>query len=83
MDLTLPALKTDPFLEGITLSIAASGDEACTVIAMKRLQQAASHSPNSGPLVCVGEYRQDLFTREYVVARLQQLVFLAGLSQGT
>ena len=83
MDLTLPASKTDPFREGIRLTITASGDEACAVKAMRRLRQADSHRANSAPLFCIGEYRQDSFTREHVVARLQQLALLAGLGQGT
>ena len=37
MDLTLPASKTDPFRRGITLHIAASGDSACPVKALRRL----------------------------------------------
>ena len=83
MDLTLPASKTNPFREGIRLTIAASGDEACPVKAMRQLRQADSHRANSAPLLCIGEHRQDSFTREYVVARLQQLALLAGLGQGT
>lgn len=37
LELTLPASKTDPFRRGITLTIAASGDDACPVQAIRHL----------------------------------------------
>jgi len=82
MELTLLASKTVPFRRGIRFTIAASGDQACAVKAMRRLQQADSHHPNSTPLFCVRKHLQESFTREYIVPRLQQLTLLAGLGQG-
>ena len=37
LELTLPASKTDPFRQGITLTIAASNDAACAVKALRYL----------------------------------------------
>jgi len=38
LELTLPSSKTDPFQQGITLTIVASSDAACPVKAMRLLQ---------------------------------------------
>ena len=35
--LTLPASKTDPFRQGVTITVTATGDEAYTVTALRRL----------------------------------------------
>ena len=35
LDLTLPATKTDPFRQGITLTAAATDDDACAVKALR------------------------------------------------
>lgn len=37
LQLTLPVSKTDPFRQGVTLTIAATGDEACAVAALTHL----------------------------------------------
>ena len=37
VQLSLPASKTDPFRQGVTLTIAATGGEACAVAALKHL----------------------------------------------
>ena len=37
IELTLPALKTDPFRQGVTLTIAATGDDVYAVTALQRL----------------------------------------------
>jgi len=83
MHLTLPTSKTDRFRKGIRLTIVPSGDQACPVTARRRLHQVDSHRPHRAPLLSIGETCQDSFTREYVVAKLQQLALLAGLGQGT
>jgi len=82
MELTIPASKTDPFRKGITLTIAASGDPACPVNSMRRLQAIDYHQPPSAPLFCIGRQQQLAFTREHVVRRLQQIAITAGLGQG-
>jgi len=83
MEVTLPALKTDPFRKGITLTISASQDDACPVKAMRQFLAIDTHSPAHCPLFCFGQLEQQAFTREYVVQRLQQLARIAGLGQGT
>lgn len=37
VQLSLPVSKTDPFRQGVTLTISATGDEACAVAALKHL----------------------------------------------
>lgn len=37
LEFTLPSSKTDPFRKGITLTIAATGDEACAVASLRHL----------------------------------------------
>ena len=67
LELMLPASKTDPFRKGIILTIAASQDAGCPVVAMKQLQEIDTHRPPQAPLFCVDRYKQHVFTREYVV----------------
>ena len=81
MELTIPASKTDPFRKGITIAIAATHDEGCTVRAMKQLQANDHHRSPHAPLFCVGKHSQQAFTREHVVQKLQQLATIAGLGQ--
>jgi len=83
MELTLPSSKTDPFRKGITLTIAASYDEACPVQAMKELIAMDNHRPKDAPLFCQGRFIQPAFTHEYVVRKLQELAIRAGLGQGS
>ena len=83
MELTIPASKRDPFRKGITLTIAASGDAACPVHGMRRLQAIDHHLPPSAPLFCIRRHQQLAFTREHVVRRLQQIAITTGLGQGT
>ena len=73
IDLSIPAFKTDPFRKGITLTIAASGDAACPVDRLRRLQAIDFHLPLSAPRFCVRTQQQLAFTREHVVRRLQQI----------
>ena len=70
MELTIPASKTDPFRNGITLTIATSGSAACPVHGMRRLQASDHHRPPSAPLFCIGRHQQLAFTREHVVRRV-------------
>jgi len=83
MEVILPASKTDPFRKGITLTIAASYDNACPIHAMREFFAQDTHRPPHAPLFCIGRDRQQAFTREYVVLKLQQLALTAGLGQGT
>jgi len=82
MELNLPASKTDPFRKGIKLTIAASYDTGCPVQAMRALLDMDNHRPDHAPLFCLGKFSQQAFTREHVVARLQELAIIAGLGQG-
>lgn len=45
--LTLPASKTDPFRQGITLPIAAAGDTACAVTALHHLISRWPEEPHT------------------------------------
>lgn len=78
----LPALKTDPFRKGITLTIATSHDAGCPVAAMRRVQEINSHCPRHVPLFCVDRYKQHAFTMEYIARSLQQISITAGLGHG-
>ena len=83
MELSLPSSKTDPFRKGITITIAASHDNACPVPAMKRFLASDTHRPVHSPLFFIGKYKQLPFTREYVVNQLQELARGAGLGDGS
>ena len=48
LELSLPASKTDPFRQGVTILIASADDEACPVVALRRLVNdfpASAHAP--------------------------------------
>jgi len=81
MDFTLPSSKTDPFRKGIKLTIAASNDRGCPVLAMQQFYSVDTHRPHYAPLFCIGRNKRNAFTREYVVQRLQQLARGAGLER--
>jgi hypothetical protein len=49
LQLSLPASKTDPFRQGVTLTIAAAGDEACPVASLRYLSERFPSLP-SAPL---------------------------------
>lgn len=73
LELTLPASKTDPFRRGITLNIAASGDAAGPVQALRRLSRW--EAPPSSPL-----FQWDgAFTRQLVTNRLREILALLGV----
>jgi len=82
MELTIPVSKTDPFRKGVTVTIAATQDEGCPVRAIRQLWASDTHRPPEAPLFCIGKYKQQAFTREHVVQRLQHLASLTGLSKG-
>ena len=82
MELALPSSKTDPFRKGIKLTIAASYDEACAVQAMGDFLAKDTHRPQHAPLFCVGIEKQDAFTHEHVVQKLQGLARTAGMTDG-
>jgi len=79
LELSLPASKTDPFRHRIKLTIAASQDAGCPVMAMKNLIQIDAHRPPHAPLFCIGRHQQLPFTREYVVQKLRELAIQCGL----
>ena len=82
MEVIFPSSKTDPFRKGIKLSIAASNDTGCPVEAMRRLLREDSNRDPLSPLFCIGRHKQLAFTREYIVAKLQELTRHAGLVYG-
>ena len=73
LELRLPASKTDPFRRGITLTIAASGDVACPVRALRRLFRWKA-SLDSPLFESVGG-----FTRELVVGQVRQILAVLGI----
>lgn len=73
LELTLPASKTDPFRRGITLIIAASGDIACPVRALRHLFRWETSSDS--PLFQL----DGAFTRETVTSQLRELLTLLGV----
>lgn len=76
LELTLPASKTDPFRQGITLTIAAINDEACPVQALRHLFQkwpATSTSP------LFEEPKKGDFTRDTVTTVLRLMLRSAGI----
>ena len=73
MTLTLPASKTDPFRQGITLYISASDDNACPVKALRRLFRWKA-SPDSPLFETAGG-----FTRELVIGQVRQILTLLGV----
>jgi len=50
---------------------------------MKQLLAMDTHRPKTAPLFCVGRREQLLFTRQHMVAKLQELGTTAGLRQAT
>lgn len=74
LELTLPSSKTDPFRRGVTLTIAASDDEACTVRALRHLFQRWP-APLSSPLFEI----HGVFTRNLVTKNLRQALTALGL----
>ena len=81
--LNLPASRTDPFREGIMLTIAARNDNGCPVRAMTQFLAIDTHRPPNAPLFCVGRENQYPFTREYVIRILQERATRASLLQGS
>ena len=83
--LTLPASKTDPFRRGITLTIAATGDEACAVSVLYRLLDkwpVATHSPLFSNIHLTHNMTSRCFAafdRTYVLNKLRDLLAQAGI----
>ena len=73
LELTLPASKTDRFRRGITLTVAASGDDACPVRAIRHLFRWKA--PLDSPLF----ETPGGFTRELVVGQVRQILALLGV----
>ena len=76
LELTLPASKTDPFRQGITLTVAATNDEACTVRALRHLFQQWPAAPTS-PLF--ESEAHSPFTRDTVTSSLRQALRSEGI----
>ena len=72
--ITLPASKTDPFRQGVTLTIAATGDEACAVSALQRLFHDWPASL-SAPLFQIG----GSFTRQRLTETLRETLMTVGI----
>ena len=73
LELTLPASKTDPFRRGVTLTVAASGDEACAVKALHHLFRWETSSDS--PLFQI----EGAFTRTAVTNHLRQILTSLGV----
>ena len=74
IELTLPASKTDPFRQGVTLTIAATGDEAYAVTALRRLFRDWP-APLSAPLFQIG----GSFTRQRLTETLRETLVAVGI----
>lgn len=74
LELTLPASKTDPFRRGITLTVAATNDEACAIRALKHLYRRWPASASS-PLFQI----EGPFTRDVVTSNLRQVLTSMGI----
>ncbi len=74
LELTLLSSKTDPFRHGVTLTIAATNDEACAVRALRHLFQRWPASLSS-PLFEI----DGVFTRDSVTSNLRQALRAFGL----
>jgi len=83
MELTIPSWETDPFRNEIKPTIAASNDSACPVYAMQQFRDLDTNLPQHAPLFCIGQHKQEEFTRAYLVQKLQSLAFTAGLGHCT
>ena len=73
LELTLPASKTDPFRRGTTLTVAAAGDDACPVRAIRHLFRWKA--PLDSPLFMTAGG----FTRDLVIGQLRQILALLGV----
>ena len=74
IELTLPASKTDPFRQGVTLTIAATGVDACAVTALQRLFHDWP-APLSTPLFQIG----GSFTRQRLTETLRETLIAVGI----
>jgi len=74
--------STDPFGQGIQLSIAASHDEACRAWAMKQPLAMDTHHPQKAPMFGVGRRELLPFRRQHMVEKLHELGTISGLGQG-
>lgn len=75
LQLSLPASKTDPFRQGVTLTIAATGDEACAVAALRHLFDRFP-APLNSPLFDTGHG----FSRQFVTDSLRSILKELGFT---
>ena len=74
IELALPASKTDPFRQGVTLTIAATGNEGYAVTALRRLFYDWP-APLSTPLFQIG----GSFTRQRLTETLRETLLAVGI----
>ena len=72
--LVLPASKTDPFRQGVTLTISAANDEACAVKSLRNLFERFPKS-HYHPLFSTSA---GTFSRGYVTKKLQEGIRILG-----
>ncbi len=75
LELSLTSSKTDPFCQGVTITVANADDSDCPVASMRWLLQRFPSS-NSSPLFNVGNG----FTRQYVNNALKESLGNLGYS---
>ena len=73
LELTLPVSKTDPFRRGITLTVAASGDQACAVSSLRHLFKTKASL--NDPLFQI----EGGFHRQMVTTKLRQILISLGV----
>lgn len=71
LTISLPASKTDPFRQGITLTVAATKDKACAIASMRNLYDKYPTSPET-PLF---QQEKGAFTREFVTSNLRTYLY--------
>jgi len=79
---TPPSSKTDPFRKEVMITLSPSNEAACPVTAMRHLYELCPRWTPLTPLIarstedCPGS---EVFTREYLVQHLQELLGLLGV----
>ena len=73
LELSLPASKTDPFRQGVTILIAGASDEACPVAALRFLFSRFP-APGDAPLFDMGTG----FSRQWVTQMLRDALLALG-----
>ncbi len=75
VELSLPASKTDPFRQGVTILVAGADDDACPVASLQNLFERFP-SPRHAPLFDMGTG----FSRQWVTQMLRNILAALGIA---